>query len=160
MKYKYLTLACTAGLVVALDQATKWMITRHLPFYSEKKLIPGFLNLIHIHNAGGAFGIFAKNQGTIQGMAFIAVALAAMALILYLYRKVPPAYPALSIGLAMIFGGAFGNMIDRLRIGRVIDFIDLHVGTLHWPAFNVADSAITIGMVIFAFYIIFRKVEI
>ncbi len=160
MKNKYTMLICTAGLVAALDQFTKWLIIRYLPFYSEKKLIPGFLNLIHIHNPGGAFGIFAKNQGSLQSMAFIAIAAAAMGLILYLYKKIPDHYPVLAVGLALIFGGAFGNMIDRLRIGRVIDFIDLYVGSLHWPAFNIADSAITVGMVIFAFYIVFRKVEI
>ena len=160
MKNKYIMLVFTAGLVVVLDQLTKWLITRYLPFYSEKKIIPGLLNLIHIHNPGGAFGIFANNQGSLQSMAFIGVAVAAMGLILYLYRKTPSEYPVLSMGLALIFGGAFGNMIDRLRIGRVIDFIDMHVGTLHWPAFNIADSAITVGMVIFAFYILFRKIEI
>ena len=160
MKNKYVMLICTAGLVVALDQFTKWLITRYLPFYSEKKIIPGFLNLIHIHNPGGAFGVFAKNQGTLQSMAFIGIAVAAMGLILYLYKKVPIQYPVLSIGLALIFGGAFGNMIDRLRIGHVIDFIDFYAGSLHWPAFNVADSAITVGMGIFAFYILFRKIEI
>ncbi|MFZ2631735.1 MAG: signal peptidase II [Desulfosalsimonadaceae bacterium] len=160
MKNKYIMLVFTAGLVVVLDQLTKWLITRYLPFYSETKIIPGLLNLIHIHNPGGAFGIFAKNQGSLQSMAFIGVAVAAMGLILYLYRKTPSEYPVLSMGLALIFGGAFGNMIDRLRIGRVIDFIDLYVGRLHWPAFNIADSAITVGMVIFAFYILFRKIEI
>ena len=160
MKNKYIMLVFTAGLVVALDQLTKWLITRHLPFYSEKKIIPGLLNLIHIHNPGGAFGIFANHQGTMRSVAFIGIAVAAMGLILYLYKKTPTIYPVLSVGLALIFGGAFGNMIDRLRIGRVIDFIDLHAGTLHWPAFNIADSAITVGMVIFAFYILFRKVEI
>ena len=160
MKNKYIMLVCTACLVVALDQLTKWMITRYLSIYSEKKIIPGLLNLIHVHNPGGAFGIFAKNQGSLQSMAFIGIAVAAMGLILYLYKKTPIEYPVLSVGLALIFGGAFGNMIDRLRIGHVIDFIDFHVGTRHWPAFNIADSAITVGMVIFAFYVLFRKVEI
>ncbi|RJP95210.1 MAG: signal peptidase II [Desulfobacteraceae bacterium] len=157
---KYIMGAGTATLVVALDQLTKWLVIRHLPFYSEKTIIPGFLNLIHIHNPGGAFGIFAKNQGTLQSLMFIGIALVAMILILYLYKKTPAEYPLLSMGLALIFGGAFGNLIDRLRIGKVIDFIDVHIRTLHWPAFNVADSAITVGMLIFAFYILFRKVEI
>jgi signal peptidase II len=160
MKNKYVLLIITAGLVMALDQATKWLITRHLPFYSEKTIVSGFFNLIHIHNAGGAFGIFAKNSGGLQSMAFIGIAVAAMGLILYLYKKIPDHYPVLAVGLALIFGGASGNLIDRLRIGRVIDFIDFYIGSLHWPAFNVADAAITVGMGIFAFYILFRKIDI
>jgi len=160
MKNKYALLIVTAGLVIAMDQLTKWLIIRYLPFYSEKTIVPGFFNLIHIHNTGGAFGIFAKNPGGLQSMVFISIALAAMGLILYLYKKIPDYFPVLAMGLALIFGGAAGNLIDRFRIGRVIDFIDFYIGSVHWPAFNVADAAITVGMGVFAFYILFRKIEI
>ena len=153
-------LLCISSVVVLLDQGTKYWITRSLTYYQEVKVIPGFFNLVYIHNPGGAFGIFAKNQGNLQSLIFIAIAIAAMGLVLYLYRNTPSEYPVLSIGLALIFGGAMGNMIDRIRLGKVIDFIDLYVSSLHWPAFNIADSAITIGMVIFGFYIVFRKVPL
>ena len=160
MKNKFLILFSVAGLVVILDQATKWMISSSLAYYEEVKVIPGFFNLIYIHNPGGAFGIFAKNQGNLQSMLFILIAVAAMGLVLYLYKNTPSEYPVLSVGLALIFGGALGNMIDRLRLGEVIDFIDIYISHLHWPAFNIADSAISIGMVIFGFYILFRKVTL
>jgi signal peptidase II len=83
-----------------------------------------------------------------------------MGLVLYLYKNTPSEYPVLSAGFALIFGGALGNMIDRIRLGEVIDFIDLYIAHMHWPAFNIADSAISIGMVIFGFYIVFRKVPL
>ena len=157
MKNKYLMLVLIAGMVVAVDQATKWLVTGSMSYYEQIKVIPGFFNLIYIHNPGGAFGIFAKNQGNLQSLLFIAIAVMAMGLILYLYKNTPSEYPLLSAGFALIFGGALGNMIDRIRLGEVIDFIDLYIANLHWPAFNIADSAISIGMVIFGFYILFRK---
>jgi len=149
-----------SGLVVILDQATKLLISSSFSYYEEVKVIPGFFNLIYIHNPGGAFGIFAKNQGNLQSILFIFIASAAMGLVLYLYKNTPPEYPVLSFGFALIFGGAFGNMIDRIRLGKVIDFLDVYIGHMHWPAFNVADSAIFIGMIIFGFYILFRKVPL
>jgi len=160
MKNKYLMLVLIAGLVVVADQVSKWLITSSMSYYEQIKVVPGFFNLIYIHNPGGAFGIFAKNQGHLQSLLFIAIAVLAMGLILYLYKNTPPEYPVLSAGFALIFGGALGNMIDRIRMGQVIDFIDLYIGHLHWPAFNIADSAISIGMVIFGFYILFRKVPL
>lgn len=153
-------LAIISGTVVALDQATKWMIVRFLHYYQEINVIPGFFNLIYVHNPGGAFGVFAKNHGTLQSLLFIGIALGAMGLIVYLYKSTPAEYPGFHAGLALIFGGALGNLIDRVRIGKVIDFIDLYVSHWHWPAFNVADSAITVGMVIFGFYILFRKLPL
>ncbi len=160
IKSKYMKLIFISAMVVLLDQATKWMVTQSLSYYEEVKIIPGFFNLIYIHNPGGAFGIFAKNQGHLQSALFILIALAAMALILYLYKNTYSEYPVLSFGLALIFGGALGNMIDRIRFGEVIDFLDVYISHLHWPAFNVADSAITVGMLIFGFYVVFRKVPL
>lgn len=160
LKNKYMMLVTISGLVVVLDQLTKWLITSSLSYYEVVKVIPGFFNLIYIHNPGGAFGILAKNQSNLQSMLFIIIAVAAMGLILYLYKNTPSEYPVLSVGFALIFGGALGNMIDRIRLGEVIDFVDLYIAHLHWPAFNIADSAITVGMLIFGFYILFRKVPL
>jgi signal peptidase II len=81
----------------------------------------------------------------------------AMGLIAYFYRNTPKSYPYLGAALAMIFGGAVGNLIDRLRFGEVIDFLDVYVGAYHWPAFNVADSAITVGITIFIFHVVLGK---
>jgi len=158
MRHKYMMLGVISGTVVALDQATKWLITRFLNYYQEITVIPNFFNLIYVHNPGGAFGVFAKNHSGLQSLLFIGIACGAMSLIVYLYKNTSSEYPALLSGLALIFGGALGNLIDRLRLGKVIDFMDLYVSHWHWPAFNVADSAITVGMVIFGFYILFRKI--
>jgi len=160
VRNKFFMLSAISSVVVILDQLSKWIISTSLSFYEEIQIIPGFFNLIYIHNPGGAFGVFAKSQGNLQSILFILIALAAMGLVLYLYKKTPPEYPVLSCGFALIFGGALGNMIDRFRLGEVIDFIDIYIGHYHWPAFNIADSAISIGMVIFGFYILFRKVEL
>ncbi|MBC2716689.1 MAG: signal peptidase II [Desulfobacteraceae bacterium] len=136
LKNKYMMLVTISGLVVVLDQLTKWLITSSLSYYEVVKVIPGFFNLIYIHNPGGAFGILAKNQSNLQSMLFIIIAVAAMGLILYLYKNTPSEYPVLSVGFALIFGGALGNMIDRIRLGEVIDFVDLYIAHLHWPAFK------------------------
>jgi signal peptidase II len=88
---------------------------------------------------------------------FILVTLAALGLILYLYVQTPPEQPLLAAGLSLVLAGAAGNLIDRLRYGQVIDFLDVYFRTWHWPAFNVADSAITVGMIIFAWHVFFKK---
>ena len=76
---------------------------------------------------------------------------------LYFYNKTPKSFVLLSIGFALVIGGAVGNLIDRIRMGKVVDFLDFYIGNLHWPAFNVADSAVSIGMIIFVFHLVFKK---
>jgi signal peptidase II len=88
---------------------------------------------------------------------FILVSVLAVAVILLVYMQIPVQQRWLAAGFALIFGGAIGNLVDRLRFGAVIDFIDVHIAGLHWPAFNIADSAITVGVAIFAFHVMFRK---
>ena len=95
------------------------------------------------------------NQGpVIRALLFIVVSLLAAGMVLYFYLKTPETHKMFSTGLAMILGGAAGNLIDRLRMGKVVDFLDFYIKDLHWPAFNVADSAISIGMTIFALHIL------
>lgn len=154
---KYLSLIAISGVAVIVDQLTKGMVLQKMSLHESISLIPGLLNLVHVHNPGGAFGFFGRRAGNGFGLLFILISGLAVGVILYLYHRTPRQYPVLSAGLALIFGGAVGNMIDRLRFGWVVDFIDLHAGDLHWPAFNVADSAITIGMAIFIYYIVFHK---
>jgi signal peptidase II len=93
----------------------------------------------------------------VRAAVFIVFSLIAAGLILWFYLQTPLAQRLLAFGLALIFGGALGNLIDRVRFGVVIDFLDLYIGDLHWPAFNVADSAITVGVVIFAAHMVFTK---
>lgn len=127
---------------MVLDYLTKRLVISKLDLYDNIAVLP-FLNIVYVENKGAAFGMFA---GMGNGF-FIAVAIAAMAVILFYMSKLPKGLELFSISL--IFGGAAGNLIDRIMLGRVIDFIDLYLGEWHWPAFNVADSALTVGIVLF-----------
>jgi len=149
--------ALIVGLVVILDQITKSLILDKLPLHHAISVIPGFFNLTHIRNPGGAFGFMADGSQGLRNLLFIGVSTVAMGLIIYFYRNTPKSLPYLASALAMIFGGAVGNLIDRLRYGEVVDFLDVYVGTYHWPAFNVADSAITVGMTVFIAHIVLNK---
>jgi signal peptidase II len=149
--------AMIAGLVVVLDQATKMLILAKLPLYHTIPVIPGFFNLTHIRNPGGAFGFMASGSHAIRKLLFLGVSAVAMGLLVYFYRSTPKTYPYLASALAMIFGGAVGNLIDRLRFGEVVDFLDVYLGAYHWPAFNAADSAITIGITIFIAHVVLGK---
>ncbi|HSO19764.1 MAG TPA: signal peptidase II [Desulfosarcina sp.] len=149
--------AVIVGLVVVLDQVTKWLVLAKLPLYHAVAVIPGFFNLTHIRNPGGAFGFMAGGSQGLRNLLFIGVSMAAMGLIAYFYRNTPRSHPWLAASLAMIFGGAVGNLIDRLRFGEVVDFLDVYIGTAHWPAFNVADSAITVGITIFIAHAVLGK---
>ena len=133
------------------------MVLKYLPLYASINVIPGFFNLIHIHNPGGAFGFMAEGSSSARALFFLVMSMAAIGLVFYYYRKIPSAYGMLSLGFALILGGALGNLIDRLRMGKVVDFLDVYVRDWHWPAFNVADSAITIGMAIFIFHLLFGR---
>ena len=154
---KYLRLAYVGGLIIFLDQFTKMLVLKGLPLYHSVTVIPGFFNLTHIHNPGGAFGFLAGQDEMLRSMIFVFVSTLAICFILYFYLKTAPTHFWLATGLAMIFGGAIGNLIDRIRFGKVVDFLDFYIGRLHWPAFNVADSAITIGILIFLFHVVFNR---
>jgi len=98
------------------------------------------------------------NMGSgVRTVLFLFVSSLAVGLIFYFYRKTPQSHVWLAFGFALIFGGAIGNLIDRIRFGVVVDFLDFYVGKVHWPAFNIADSAISVGIVIFVFHLLFKK---
>ncbi len=158
MDKKYIRLIWIAGIVVGLDQLSKAIVMKTMALYQTTAVIPGFFSFTHIHNPGGAFGFMANQNATVRVMLFIVAALVALGLIFYFYCNTPDTLPVLSIGLALIFGGAIGNLIDRIRFGMVVDFFDVYIGDMHWPAFNVADSAVSIGMTIFIFHILFKKI--
>lgn len=147
-KGKYITFVI-AGLIWCLDQITKWLVIKHLEPYKERIEIGPFLNLIHIRNAGIAFGLWAGGNK----LFFITFSLiAVIAILYYLYRK--SRLSPLKIWMCgLITGGALGNLTDRIIYGNVVDFIDCHLGRYHWPAFNVADSAVTVGMILLFFQI-------
>lgn len=152
-----LKLALIAGCVVILDQVSKLIIIKVLPLYDEVVVIPGFFNVVHFLNPGGAFGFLAGVSSGFRHLFFIVVAVLALGLVFYLYKSTPVTHRSLSTAFALIFGGAVGNLIDRFRFGRVVDFLDFYVNSWHWPAFNAADSAITVGIGIFIFHLLFGK---
>jgi len=154
---KIAMIGLVAGAVLILDQATKALVLNHLPLGGSIPVIPGFFDLTHVHNPGGAFGFLSGMSAEFRGLLFVAVSLLAVGLILYFYWQTPVRQRFLAVGLSLIFGGAVGNLVDRIRFGIVVDFLDLYAGELHWPAFNVADSAITVGVLIFGYHILFHK---
>ena len=136
-------------LVIVLDQASKLWIAGNFALYETVPVIPGLFNLTCLHNTGAAFGLLAGEQALWRHLFFVGVAVVALTAIGILYRKLRPASVWYTVALGLIAGGAVGNLIDRLRLGSVIDFLDVYVGAHHWPAFNLADSAITVGVTIF-----------
>lgn len=144
MKARFLYLIAFA--VIALDQASKFAVIYRLPFGSSVPVLGGIVHFTTVENPGGAFGLFQSWAGMLT---LITIAVCA-AILVFVRRKV--SLPVVvGTALALQLGGAVGNLIDRIRFHYVIDFIDLRV----WPVFNVADSAITIGIVLLAYYLIF-----
>ena len=146
MKRKYWILLVFCIGVLLLDQWTKSMVVQKLPLYQRVDVIQGFFNLTHVRNTGGAFGIFGGEKGGLGSILFVAVSLIAIGAIIVLFLKIKVNEKTLAISFSLILGGAVGNLIDRLRYGEVADFLDFHLSTYHWPAFNVADSAICVGI--------------
>jgi signal peptidase II len=130
--------------VLVLDQATKLYIDGHLALYQSLTVVQGFFNITYVRNKGAAFGIFADSA--VRLPFFIGISVLAAAAILWYLGRISEEQKLLRISLSLILAGALGNLIDRLRLGEVIDFLDAHWHQHHWPAFNVADSAITVGV--------------
>jgi len=129
-------------VVVVFDQLTKWLVQQTLIFGQSVEVLP-FFNLVLVYNPGAAFSFLSTASGW-QRELFIGIGIAASGLILYLLRR-HAHDPYFCFALSLILGGAVGNVIDRVILGAVVDFLDLHVAGYHWPAFNLADSAITAG---------------
>lgn len=154
---KYVKLAWIATLVILADQIAKSFILKHLPVHQSVNVIEGFFDITHVRNPGGAFGLMANMNAAARTFVFLFLSSMAVGLLFYLYKKTPRTHSFLAAGFAMIFGGAIGNLIDRVRFGNVVDFLDVYIGRHHWPAFNIADSAITIGILIFVYHLLFKK---
>ncbi|MCC6208054.1 MAG: signal peptidase II [Gammaproteobacteria bacterium] len=134
------------GAVLVSDQLSKAWIVATLSLYERIPLLP-FLDITRVHNRGAAFSFLSSAAGW-QRWFFTALALAVSVAILLWLRRLPREQRGLAAGLALVLGGALGNVWDRLQFGYVVDFIDVYYGSWHWPAFNVADSAISIGAVL------------
>ena len=131
--------------IIALDQFTKLWVVRDF-FYGESLEVTGFFNLVLAHNTGAAFSMLAEAGGW-QRLFFVGIALIASVVIAWLLKKHRDE-PLFCLALSGILGGALGNLIDRVRFGYVVDFLDFHAMGYHWPAFNVADMAITGGAIL------------
>jgi signal peptidase II len=138
-------LLAVAGMIIVLDQVIKLLILHFLPLFSTVKVIPGFFNLVHVRNTGAAFSFLAGEPSVWRQGLFVGLTIFVVAIILFAYGKVHPKDYLSRTAYALICGGALGNLVDRLRFGEVVDFLDCYVSAYHWPAFNVADSAITVG---------------
>jgi signal peptidase II len=139
-----------AVFIIIADQVTKWAVIRGLPLYVAHPVLGNFLWLTHTRNTGGAFSLFPARNAT-----FIAIAMVAIGALVYAYQKHQRVNTLVSAALGLALGGAIGNLIDRIRFGYVVDFVDIHV--IRWPVFNVADSAITVGIFLLAWHFLFAK---
>lgn len=144
---KLIRLLAVSGGVALADQASKLAVNAWLHMGQRIPVIPGFFDITHWHNQGGAFGLLAGQGPLVRGFFFFVLSFAAVLLLLYLYRKTPAASRWFSYALCLTLGGAVGNLIDRVRLGYVDDFLLFYVNTYYWPAFNVADAAVSVGAV-------------
>lgn len=157
-KTELIRLILVSGTVILADQATKLWVTLSLPIHGQITVIPGFFNISHVLNPGGAFGFFAGQSLGVRRFIFLFLSSAVALFIIWLYRQIAARLTVLSYGLALIFGGAVGNLIDRFRFGKVVDFLDFYIGSAHWPSFNLADSAISIGMAVLIYHVVLNKI--
>jgi signal peptidase II len=136
----------TALAVFAVDQVTKSIVVARLGFHDYVPIVDGLLNIVHARNPGAAFSFLADAPGWFRGPFFVLLTLVAMVIVVGVIRRLPPEDRLLRFALGAVLGGALGNLCDRLRYGEVIDFIDVYWRSYHWPAFNVADSSISIAV--------------
>jgi signal peptidase II len=147
---KYLLFSAVNLLVVAADQWTKLVVEKNLYLNEFIVIVPNFFDIRYIRNTGAAFGIMAKLPDGARMPFLIGVSLLAMALIFYLFVKAEKERLVYLLSLSLVFAGAVGNLIDRIMFGEVRDFLHMHIYSLSWPIFNIADSAITVGIVLLA----------
>ncbi|OGQ58853.1 MAG: signal peptidase II [Deltaproteobacteria bacterium RIFCSPLOWO2_02_FULL_53_8] len=145
-------LIAIAAAIAIVDQITKAAVLARLFFTESVSVIPGLFNLVHYRNPGAAFSILSSG-GTGRTVFLLTTSIVALIIIGFIARQARGGLQGAALGL--IAGGALGNLVDRVRFGYVVDFLDFYIGGYHWPAFNVADSAITTGAIlaVFAFYV-------
>lgn len=146
-KQKYFILLSLTTFIIGLDQATKSLVVAHFKLGETLPIIMNFFNLTYVQNRGAAFGILAQANPSFRVPFFIIIPLIALASIAYVFRKIPDHDVKLACALSLVISGAIGNLIDRMTMGYVVDFLDFHwKWGYHFPAFNVADSSICIGV--------------
>lgn len=143
--------------VFALDRWSKWMIETHLATYDTKTVIPGFFNIVRSQNPGVAFGMFAETASRFRLPILLGLSVFAVLLLAGMLWRIDRLDTLSASGLALIFGGAMGNVFDRVRAGSVTDFLDFYTGTYHWYTFNVADASICTGAGLLILSMIFSQ---
>lgn len=154
-----LLLASVTGLVIVSDQLTKLHIMQTMRLHESIPIVPNLFSLTYIRNPGAAFGFLAGSSNAFRMVFFGLTSIFALVLLCTILYRMPERDWMGRLSVAAILGGAIGNLIDRLRFGEVIDFLDVYIDTYHWPAFNVADSAITVGVVFLIIHFAFEKKE-
>ena len=154
-RWKLFGLISVAGLVI--DQATKIYVDRVMHLYQSIPVIDGLFNITYVRNPGSAFGFLAGASLGFRSVFYAVITAAVALLILYYLKKERADSLGMSLALAFVFAGALGNLIDRIRFGEVIDFLDVYVSSFHWPAFNVADSSISVGACLILLQLIRRE---
>jgi signal peptidase II len=152
-KYHFLI----ALIVVVADRASKWLVARSIPLHESVSVLPGVFRLTHVQNSGAAFGLFAESPSEWKVALLILFSMLALVVVSALLWKNSHRITSTGVGLALILGGAVGNLWDRLLSGHVVDFFDFYLGSYHWPAFNIADSAIVIGALLLVSEILFAN---
>lgn len=144
---RYSVLVGVSLFIIILDQMTKSFIMHSMNLHQSVIIIPEFFSLTYIRNPGAAFGIFANATSAFRMIFFIGTSLFALGLLGTIFYRLPRNDWWGHLTISSIFGGAIGNLIDRVQYGEVIDFLDFYINGYHWPAFNVADSAISMGVI-------------
>ena len=134
-------------IIVSLDQVTKLLIINTMQLHESIPVIAGFFNLTYIRNPGAAFGLFATTNSAFRLIFFVGTSIFALGLLGTIFYRIHPDDVWGQLTVSSIVGGAIGNLLDRLQHGEVVDFLDVYIGRYHWPAFNVADGAISVGVV-------------
>jgi len=157
VKREYHLFVLPALAIVILDQISKLFVARTIHLYESIPVIGGFFNLVHVRNRGMAFGLMNRSDVDFSFYFLLAATICAVVLLIFWFSRLKREERRLIIGLSLILGGAVGNLIDRIRLQEVIDFLDFYIGSYHWPAFNVADSAITVGTFWIAVNVLFPR---
>lgn len=157
MKNKYAWVGSIVAVILVLDQFTKYLVEKYIRLYDVIPVIAGFFNLTHVRNKGAAFSILSTLPDVWRSSFFITVTLIAVVVMIVIIKSSNERL--LIVAFSLIMGGAIGNVIDRMRYGEVVDFIQWHVKSWYWPSFNVADSAISVGVVLLAADMLLRKPE-
>ena len=148
-----------AAFVVIIDQFTKLWIMANFALHEQQNVIPDLFDLVYVTNTGAAFGFLAGSKSGLRQLFFLGVGIIALVVIVFAYGHLKKQGKIFVYSLGLIAGGAIGNLIDRVRYGSVVDFLDFYVGSHHWPAFNAADSAITVGVGLFMLGTLLQHLE-